>query len=142
MPLIAPTSSDECFNLLAEQTSSFLYCVSVAGVTALPEDLPDFVARIRSKTDLTLAVGFGISNPDMVQGVANLSDGVVVGSAILHAVEAAGKDASTAERAEAVRAKIADLCTGLKQQAGQPPMPRIRPLTLDTFPRIRSARNI
>jgi len=119
VPLIAPTSSDERINLLAEHASTFLYCVSVAGVTgarsSLPDDLPDFVARIRSKTDLPLAVGFGISNPDMVQGVSNLSDGVVVGSAILHAVEAAGKDATTAERAEAVRVKIADLCTGLKQ---------------------------
>ena len=64
------TSSDERINLLAEHASSFLYCVSVAEVTgarsALPGDLPDFVARIRSKTDLPLlAVGFGISNPDI-----------------------------------------------------------------------------
>merc|ERR1719354_387012 len=71
IPLIAPTSSDERIALLAEHASSFLYCVSVAGVTgaraALPDDLEDFVARIRSKTDLPLAVGFGISTPDMVQ---------------------------------------------------------------------------
>lgn len=121
IPLIAPTSSDERIALLAEHASSFLYCVSVAGVTgaraALPDDLEDFVARIRTKTDLPLAVGFGISTPDMVQGVANISDGVVVGSAILHALDAAGKDASTEQKAEAVRVKIADLCTGLKQAA-------------------------
>ena len=121
IPLIAPTSSDERIALLAEHASSFLYCVSVAGVTgaraALPDDLEDFVARIRSKTDLPLAVGFGISTPDMVQGVANISDGVVVGSAILHALDAAGKDASSEQKAEAVRVKIADLCTGLKQAA-------------------------
>lgn len=121
VPLIAPTSSDERIALLAEHASTFLYCVSVAGVTgardSLPEDLPDFVARVRSKTELPLAVGFGISNPNMVQGVANLSDGVVVGSAILHAVEAAGADSTTEQKAEAVRAKIADLCTGLKQAA-------------------------
>ena len=120
VPLIAPTSSDERIEMLAKHASTFLYCVSVAGVTGarneLPEDLGEFVERIRSKTDLPLAVGFGISNPDMVQGVSNISDGVVVGSAILHAVEAAGKDASTEERATAVREKIAHLCTGLKQK--------------------------
>ena len=90
IPLIAPTSSDERIALLAKHASTFLYCVSVAGVTgardSLPDDLEEFIARVRSKTDLPLAVGFGISNPDMVQGVANVSDGVVVGSAILHAI--------------------------------------------------------
>lgn len=119
IPLIAPTSSDDRIAMLAENASTFLYCVSVAGVTgardSLPDDLEDFVSRIRSKTDLPLAVGFGISNPNMVQGVANISDGVVVGSAILHAITAAGKDATTEEKASAVREKIAHLCTGLKQ---------------------------
>jgi tryptophan synthase len=105
--------------MLAETASTFLYCVSVTGVTgardALPDDLGDFIARVRSKTDLPLAVGFGISNPDMVQGVANLSDGVVVGSAILNALDSCGPDATTEQRADAVRSKIAYLCTGLKQ---------------------------
>lgn len=122
IPLIAPTSSDERIALLAKHASTFLYCVSVAGVTgardSLPDDLEEFIARVRSKTDLPLAVGFGISNPDMVQGVANVSDGVVVGSAILHAISAAGKDATTEEKATAVREKIANLCTGLKQCEG------------------------
>jgi len=119
VPLIAPTSSDERIALLAEQASTFLYCVSVAGVTgardALPDDLEDFVARIRSKTDLPIAVGFGISNPDMVQGVANISDGVVVGSAILKAMDKVGKEASSEEKANAVRDIISHLCTGLNQ---------------------------
>ena len=119
VPLIAPTSSDERIALLAEQASTFLYCVSVAGVTgardALPDDLEDFVARIRSKTDLPIAVGFGISNPDMVQGVANISDGVVVGSAILKAMDKVGKEASSEEKANAVRDIISHLCTGLDQ---------------------------
>jgi len=65
---------------------------------SFPGDLEEFVARVRSKTELPLAVGFRISNPDMVQGVANLSDGVVVGSAILHAIEAAGKHARRRRR--------------------------------------------
>lgn len=119
IPLIAPTSSDARIKILADKASTFLYCVSVAGVTgarsSLPDDLEEFVARVRTQTDLPLAVGFGISNPDMVQGVANVSDGVVVGSAILHAIEATGKDATTEIKANAVREMIANLCTGLKQ---------------------------
>jgi len=117
--LTAPTSSDARIKIIADKASTFLYCMSVAGVTvardSLPDDLEDFLARVRSQTDLPLAVGFGILNPDMVQGVANVSDGVVVGSAILHAIEATGKDATTEDKANAVREKIAPLCTGLKQ---------------------------
>lgn len=122
VPLIAPTSSDDRIAMLTDTASTFLYCVSVAGVTgarnALPDDLEDFITRIRAKTDLPLCVGFGISNPEMVQEVSDISDGVVVGSAILHAIEAAGEDATTEQRAEAVREKIAHLCTGLKQKEG------------------------
>ena len=119
VPLIAPTSSDDRIGLLAEQASSFIYCVSVAGVTgardALPDDLEDFVARIRAKTSLPIAVGFGISNPNMVKGVANISDGVVVGSAILRAMDKVGRGAKTEEKANAVRDIISTLCTGLEQ---------------------------
>jgi len=122
IPLIAPTASNERIALLAEHATTFLYCVSVTGVTgarsALPKDLPDFVERVRSKTKLPLVVGFGISNAKMVQGVANISDGVVVGSAIVHAIEGAGLDATTEQKAEAVRAKISDMCNGLKQTEG------------------------
>lgn len=121
VPLIAPTSSDDRIALLAEQASTFLYCVSVAGVTgardSLPDDLEDFVGRIRAKTDLPIAVGFGISNPDMVQGVANISDGVVVGSAILRAMDKVGHDATTEAKASAVRDIVSHLCTGLSQSA-------------------------
>ena len=119
VPLVAPTSSDERIAALADIASTFLYCVSVTGVTgarsALPDDLEEFITRVRSKTDLPLAVGFGISNPEMVNGVANLSDGVVVGSAILRALDAAGEDATTEERANAVRESVAHLASGCKQ---------------------------
>eukprot|EP00985_Skeletonema_marinoi_P008863 scaffold4045_cov138-Skeletonema_marinoi.AAC.1 len=64
--------------------SSFLYVVSSKGKTgardALPKGLDDAVARVRAKTDLPLVVGFGISNPEMMKRVSNLSDGAVVGS--------------------------------------------------------------
>jgi tryptophan synthase len=119
VPLVAPTSSDARIKALADMASTFLYCVSVTGVTgardALPSDLEEFVQRVRAQTELPLAVGFGISNPDMVQGVANMADGVVVGSAILKAMDQVGLDADTAVKAEAVRKAVAHLTTGLTQ---------------------------
>ena len=119
IPLIAPTSTDERIDYLTSNASTFCYCVSVTGVTGaraeLPPDLNDFIARVRSKTELPLAVGFGISNSQMVNDVANVGDGVVVGSAILRALEKA--EANTEARAEAVRVIVSDLCSGLKQSA-------------------------
>lgn len=119
VPLVAPTSSDKRIGALTEMASTFLYCVSVTGVTgardSLPPDLDDFVKRVRSKTDLPLAVGFGISSPEMVNGVANMADGVVVGSAILNAMDELGDDATTEARAEAIKKITSHLCTGLKQ---------------------------
>lgn len=123
IPLVAPTSSDKRIAALTEMASTFLYCVSVTGVTGarseLPPDLDDFIKRVRSKTDLPLAVGFGISTPEMVNGVANLADGVVVGSAILNAVDKVGPDATTEQKADAVREIVANLVTGLKQSNAQ-----------------------
>jgi tryptophan synthase len=121
VPLVAPTSSDKRIAALTEMASTFLYCVSVTGVTgardSLPPDLDDFIKRVRSKTDLPLAVGFGISSPEMVNGVANMADGVVVGSAILNAVDKLGDGASTEDKAEAIRKIVSHLVTGLKQES-------------------------
>lgn len=120
IPLISPTSSDKRVEALAHMASTFLYCVSVTGVTgardALPEDLEEFVTRVRSKTDLPISVGFGISNPEMVNGVANIADGVVVGSAIVKSMDQLGDDATTEERAKAIRETTALLKSGCKQK--------------------------
>jgi len=122
IPLIAPTTTDERIEYLSKSASTFMYCVSVTGVTgardALPDDLEAFISRVRAKTDLPLAVGFGISNPDMVQSVANIGDGVVVGSAIIRALAAAGDDATTEQRADATREIVAKLVTGVTQGEG------------------------
>jgi tryptophan synthase len=121
VPLVAPTSSEKRIAALTNMASTFLYCVSVTGVTgareSLPADLEDFVQRVRAKTDLPLAVGFGISNPEMVQGVANIADGVVVGSAILKAMDKLGDDATTEQRAGAIRDTVIYLKAGTKQAA-------------------------
>jgi tryptophan synthase len=122
IPLVAPTSSDKRIEALTNMASTFLYCVSVTGVTGaretLPEDLEEFITRVRSKTDLPLAVGFGISNPSMVNGVANIADGVVVGSAILKALDTLGDDATTEQRANAIRDVVSHLKSGCKQANG------------------------
>jgi tryptophan synthase len=122
VPLVAPTSSGKRIEALANMASTFLYCVSVTGVTGareeLPEDLEEFITRVRSKTGLPLAVGFGVSNSAMVQGIANIADGVVVGSQILKAMDSLGDDASTEQRASAIRDAIAHLRTGVTQGAG------------------------
>merc|ERR1719491_2350508 len=119
VPLVAPTSSDKRIAALADMATTFLYCVSVTGVTGarseLPPDLDEFITRVRAKTDLPLAVGFGISSPEMVNGVANMADGVVVGSSILNAMKDLGEDATTEEKADAVRKVIAHLSSGVKQ---------------------------
>jgi len=119
IPLVAPTSSDARIAALANMASTFLYCVSVTGVTgardSLPPDLEAFLERVRAKTDLPLAVGFGVSNPAMVQGIANMADGVVVGSAILKAMDKLGDDATTEQRASAIRDITAHLKSGVKQ---------------------------
>jgi tryptophan synthase alpha chain len=89
--LTAPTSSDDRMRLIGEKTRGFLYAISLTGVTGardqLPPELGEFVARIRAQTDKPLAVGFGISTPDMVSSVARLAEGVVVGSALVRLME-------------------------------------------------------
>jgi tryptophan synthase len=122
VPLIAPTSSDSRIERLVAMASTFLYCVSVTGVTgardSLPDDLGEFLRRVRSKTDLPMAVGFGVSNPSMVSGIANLADGVVVGSAILKAVDRLGDEATSEQRAAAILEIVRHLKSGCAQSPG------------------------
>ena len=85
--LIAPTSDDERVRLVAERATGFIYLVSLTGVTGareqLPRDLEVFVARVRRATDLPLAVGFGIGSGEQARAIAQLADGVIVGSALV-----------------------------------------------------------
>lgn len=122
VPLLTPTTADGRLSYLAKSAGSFCYCVSLTGVTGargnVPVDLKEFVARIRSVTDKCLAVGFGISTPEHVAQVAELADGVVVGSAILNAIDSAGPDASIEERAAKVQAFIAELKGGAGKPGG------------------------
>lgn len=94
--LVTPTSPDERLAQVAEaakDSGGFLYCVSLSGTTGardrLPEHLAAFIARVRSHSELPLAVGFGVSRPEHVAEIGTLADGAVVASALLNAVDAA-----------------------------------------------------
>ncbi|MBK9096174.1 MAG: tryptophan synthase subunit alpha [Anaerolineae bacterium] len=84
---LAPTSTAARVQAVTQQAEGFLYLVSLTGVTgareALPVDLAAFVARVRAATTVPLAVGFGISTPAQAHAVAQIADGVIVGTAIV-----------------------------------------------------------
>jgi tryptophan synthase alpha chain len=87
--LLSPNSSAERIRFVTEQSSGFVYLVSVLGITgerqALPVELSKFVERVRAQTDKPLAVGFGISTPEQAAAVGEIADGVIVGSALIKA---------------------------------------------------------
>jgi tryptophan synthase alpha subunit len=90
--LLAPTSDESRIDEVVSRASGFIYCVGVVGVTSaraeLADELPAFLRRVRAKTDLPLAVGFGISKRQHVQALSGLADAAVVGSAVIDTVEA------------------------------------------------------
>jgi len=106
--LLAPTSTPKRIRRVAERTRGFLYLVSVTGTTGarehLPPDLADFIRRVRAATEKPLAVGFGISRPEQARAVGALADGVIVGSALIQAVEAQGVSGAAAFVADLRRA--------------------------------------
>ncbi|HEX4229704.1 MAG TPA: tryptophan synthase subunit alpha [Bryobacteraceae bacterium] len=89
--LAAPTSSDRRLELVADYSSGFIYLVSRTGVTgeqrSLSEAAAPLISRMRVHSELPLAVGFGIGTPEQVREAAELADGVVVGSALVRAIE-------------------------------------------------------
>jgi tryptophan synthase alpha chain len=105
--MVAPTSTDERLEVAAERGSGFLYCVSVTGVTGAREKmaatLGEYIARIRSHTDLPLAIGFGISTPEHVAQVGEIADGAIVGAALINALNTVPNDEMPAKAAEFVR---------------------------------------
>ena len=109
--LVAPTSTDDRLETVAQQASGFVYCVSLSGTTGarsrLADGLPSYLDRVRKHIDLPLAVGFGISRPEHVQTVAAHADGAIVGAALIDRVEAAPPD----EQVPAAAAFIAELAT-------------------------------
>ena len=94
--LIAPTSENR-IAMIAKEAEGFLYIVSSLGVTGtrseIKTDLTSVVKAVRENTDVPCAIGFGISTPEQAGRMAGISDGVIVGSAIIKLFEKYGKDA-------------------------------------------------
>jgi tryptophan synthase alpha chain len=95
--LIAPTSKNR-IAMIAREAEGFLYIVSSLGVTGtrteIKTDLASIVEVVRENTDIPCAIGFGISTPEQAKKMAAISDGAIVGSAIIKLLEQHGKDAA------------------------------------------------
>ncbi len=95
--MIAPTSENRIARI-AQEAEGFLYVVSSLGVTGMRSeiktDLASIVEVIRQNTEIPCAIGFGISTPEQAQKMAAVSDGAIVGSAIVKIIEQYGKDAA------------------------------------------------
>ncbi len=94
--LIAPTSHDR-IRMIAKEANGFVYCVSSLGVTGMRSeittDIGAMVKLVKEAKDIPCAVGFGISTPEQAAKMAGLSDGAIVGSAIVKLCKEYGENA-------------------------------------------------
>ncbi|RMG29764.1 MAG: tryptophan synthase subunit alpha, partial [Gammaproteobacteria bacterium] len=123
--LLAPTTTPERMDRIAQHGRGFLYYVSFKGVTGADRldvsDVAKHLAEVRRHTDLPVGVGFGIRDPESAAAVAAVADAVVVGSALVRLIEAHQDDPETmrrlvAERLQALRSAM----DGIGMQAGVP----------------------
>lgn len=100
--LVAPTTPEERMAKIVKRGAGFIYYISREGVTGMQDkiatNLAQQVAKIRAHTELPVAVGFGISNPEQARLVASVADGVVVGSAVVNQIAQHGKSAELVSR--------------------------------------------
>ena len=119
--LATPTTDDARLPAVLENTSGFVYYVSIAGITgtraAVSTEVGPAVERLKRHTDLPIAVGFGIKTPEQAAAIARTADAAVVGSALVDQVkinlDEAGR--ATPELAERLLAFVADLAEGVRQ---------------------------
>jgi tryptophan synthase alpha chain len=115
--LIAPTTPPPRIALIAKSAGGFIYYVSREGVTgardSVAQSLEEKLTMIRQYTDLPIAVGFGISNPEQAATVAKIADAVVIGSAI---VDLIGKIGDRADLADGVGKFVAPLAAAMTRQ--------------------------
>ncbi len=114
--LVAPTSLPDRMKSIATVSTGFIYCVSLTGVTGarttLSSEIAPMIAELRKHTDKPISVGFGVSTPEHANQVAEVADGVIVGSAIINVIEEY-KDDETKLLA-AVKLFASDLAAGVK----------------------------
>jgi tryptophan synthase alpha chain len=93
VPLVAPTTPVERRRAIAEQAQGFVYVVSTVGVTGereeLPPELTELVSSVREQAGVPAAVGFGIATAEQAGAVADLADGVIIGSRLVREVQEA-----------------------------------------------------
>ena len=110
VPLLAPTSTEESIAESCRNASGFVYCVSVTGVTGARIEVSsrgvELLRRVRSHTNLPLALGFGISAPEHVVEVGKTADAAVVGSALVRVILESPRH-EVVERASAFVASLA-----------------------------------
>ncbi|GHD17141.1 tryptophan synthase subunit alpha [Tianweitania populi] len=119
--LATPTTDEKRLPKVLENTSGFVYYVSMNGITgsalANTGDVTEAVKRIKSHTDLPVCVGFGVKTAEQARVIGASADGVVVGTAIVNAVaNVLGPDGQmTADPADAVATLISGLAQGVRQ---------------------------
>lgn len=112
--LVSPTTTPDRVEKILAAASGFVYCISVAGITGVRDDLPpelkDQLQWLHQKTDLPLAVGFGIGKPEQIDMLRGVADGVIVGSAIVRQLEPL---ADTPDQEESVINSIGDYAASM-----------------------------
>ena len=93
--LVTPATPNDRMARLCAASRGFIYAVTIKGITggaiALPPELPAYLDKIKSHTDLPVCAGFGVRQADQVRDIGEHADGVVVGSALVEQLEA-GRD--------------------------------------------------
>jgi tryptophan synthase alpha chain len=116
--LVAPTTPPARRKTILARATGFVYCVSVTGITgqreALPEGLEEYVRAVKKAAKVPVCVGFGLSRPEHVAAVAQLADGAIVGSAIVHCIADHAR-----EPPERIAQAVADLCRELSAPLGR-----------------------
>ena len=115
--LVAPTTPEDRIELIVRRGTGFIYYVSREGVTGMQQqvaaNISDMTAQIRRHTDLPIAVGFGISNPEQARTVAQSAEAVVVGSAIVNQIAAHGGKPDLVEKVTPFTKELVDAVKAL-----------------------------
>jgi tryptophan synthase alpha chain len=102
--LIAPTTHAQRIRKISEHSQGFIYLVSLTGVTGMKEELPanlvGYINKVRAITSKPLCVGFGISSTNQAMKVAELSDGVIVGSAFINLLKGRESEKDVSQKVE------------------------------------------
>jgi tryptophan synthase alpha chain len=132
--LVAPTTPDERIALIASRASGFIYYVSREGVTGMQAKVSETIGvmtrKIREHTQLPIAVGFGISNPEQARLVSANAEAIVVGSAVVNQIAQHGTSPELVSRISAFTKTLVDAV----KPPGQTPVPTIQAAASPSHP--------